>query len=348
MISDKRVLQALGLGLILCFSECGMNNNKDEDKQQKESPVTATAPVVTDTVVKKDTVKAPEKPVEPEKISDGTGYTAYPVKGVDSAIKIFKRKYSPEEQYTILALNRLDIKHIGRADTLIIPEKIESDFMAYSPYPATVEAIKDIPKIIFFSYPIQAFGAYEHGKLVYWGPTSMGAKIHPTPTGLHFANWKGKQIVSTVNPKWKLNWNFNIANKDGVGWHEYDLPGYPASHSCLRLLGNQAKWLYDWGQQWILDKKGQQLANGTPAIVFGDYPWGSRRPWKKLLNDPQANTISESDLTNIVNPYLEKIKAEQDRRAQVEAGKKVAPEASADATVPNKTVMDADSTAGEK
>jgi hypothetical protein len=30
-----------------------------------------------------------------------------------------------------------------------------------------------------------------------------------------------------------LRWNFNIENKLGVGWHS--LPGYPASHSCLRL-----------------------------------------------------------------------------------------------------------------
>src|ERR1700748_1205616 len=36
MISDKRVLQTLGLGLVLCFSECGMNSNKEDDKQSKE------------------------------------------------------------------------------------------------------------------------------------------------------------------------------------------------------------------------------------------------------------------------------------------------------------------------
>ena len=346
MISDKRVLQTLGLGAILCFSQCGMNDNK-EDKEMKsviESVADTTEPV------RKDTAKvivADTTPKQPEMITTGTGYGAYPLKGVDGAVKQFQKKYSAEEQYTILALNRLDAKHINRADTLIIPENVNADLMSYSPYPATIEAIKDIPKIIFFSYPVQAFGAYENGKLVYWGPTSMGAKIHQTPRGLHFTNWKGRTITSTVNDKWKLNWNFNIANKDGVGWHEYDLPGYPASHSCLRLLADQAKWLYDWGQQWILDKKGQLLANGTPVIVFGDYPWGNRRPWKKLLNDPNANVMSEKDLTDTVQPYLEKIKTEQDRRAAVVAGKAVAPEAPASATVPNKTVQE-DSTAAEK
>jgi hypothetical protein len=314
MISDKRVLQLLGLSIVLCFSQCGPNNEKEATTTQKEE--TQQQPTaVTDTSTKKTTQKEPEK--EASKTA-ASGYSAYQIKGVDSALKVFKKKYSEGEQYIILALNRLDAKHMGRADTLIIPDKIDSNLMAYSPYPTSLDAVKDIPKIIFFSYPIQAFGAYENGKLVYWGPTSMGSKIHPTPAGLHFTNWKGKQIISTVNDEWKLNWNFNIANKDGVGWHEYDLPGYPASHSCLRLLASQAKWLYVWANQWILDKKGQLLANGTPVVVFGEYPFGKRRPWKNLLNDPNANTISEKDLSDTVQPYLEKIKAEQERRTQVE------------------------------
>jgi hypothetical protein len=45
-----------------------------------------------------------------------------------------------------------------------------------------------------------------------------------------------------------LRWNFNIENKLGVGWHS--LPGYPASHSCLRL--EDAKLLYEWADEWQL------------------------------------------------------------------------------------------------
>jgi len=322
MISDKRVLQLVGLSAILLGTQCGMNDQKDTSRQQ-EQPVAgpsqpAATAVATDSagkVPEADTARPAAAPVS------ASGFAAYPLKGVDSAIKTFKKKYSKEEQYVILALNRLDAGHISRADTLVIPGTVQTDLMSYSPYPKEVAAISDIPKIIFFSYPIQAFGAYENGRLVYWGPTSMGSKIHPTPAGLHFTNWKGRQIISTVNDEWKLNWNFNIANKEGVGWHEYDLPGYPASHSCLRLLADQAKWLYDWGQQWILDKKGTLLANGTPVIVFGEYPWGQRRPWKNLLDDANANTITEQDITEQVKPYLEKIKTEQERRAQVEGSR---------------------------
>lgn len=305
MISDKRVFQLLGLSVIMCFSQCGLNDKSKEEATEKHTASTA------DTTEKKQE----EKKEEPK--SNQYSYTAYPLKGVDTAVKAFKKKYSAGEQYIILALNRLDAKHIGRADTLIIPNTIDTNLMDYSPYPSYVDAIKDIPKIIFFSYPVQAFGAYENGRLVYWGPTSMGAKIHPTPLGLHFTNWKGKQIISTVNDEWKLNWNFNIANKEGVGWHEYDLPGYPASHSCLRLLANQAKWLYTWGEQWILDSKGQLLAKGTPVIVYGEYPWGQRRPWKNLLDNPNANTISENDINSVVQPFMTEIQKQQEIRQRL-------------------------------
>jgi lipoprotein-anchoring transpeptidase ErfK/SrfK len=308
MISDKQVFQLLGLSVIMFFSQCGLNDKPKEDKITTNEEA---AGVDTSSGKQSDANKP-----EPPKPSQYR-FSAYPLKGVDTAVKAFKKKYSASEQYIILALNRLDAKHIGRADTLIIPEKIDTDLMAYSPFPVSVDMIKDIPKVIFFSYPVQAFGVYENGKLVYWGPSSMGSKIHPTPTGLHFTNWKGKQVISTVNDEWKLNWNFNIANKEGVGWHEYDLPGYPASHSCLRLLADQAKWLYDWGEQWILDKKGQLLAKGTPVIVYGEYPWGQRRPWKNLLENPDANTISESDLNTIVQPFMEEIQKQLTIRQNV-------------------------------
>jgi len=312
MISDKQVFQLLGLCVIMFFSQCKSNDEPKENKVVTNEQQAAG----TDTTTKE---QPPKDEVEQNK-TIATAFTAYPLKGVDTAVKAFKKKYSEPEQYVILALNRLDAKHIGRADTLIIPDKIDTDLMVYSPYPAYVDAIKDLPKIIFFSYPVQAFGAYEHGKLVYWGPSSMGAKIHPTPSGLHFTNWKGRTVISTVNDEWKLNWNFNIANKDGVGWHEYDLPGYPASHSCLRLLADQAKWLYDWGEQWILDKKGQLLAKGTPVIVYGEYPWGQRRPWKNLLENANANTISESDLAGVVQPFMEEIQKQLTIRQNVLQG----------------------------
>ncbi|WP_407481174.1 L,D-transpeptidase [Elizabethkingia meningoseptica] len=267
-------------------------------------------------IVKKDSIIKPERPKV--SIKSNSDYSAWPMKGNDSLRKVFLNTYKGEDLHNILALNRLDRKNMGQADTLIVPNKLESNFLAYSPFPEYVEALTSIPKIAFFSYPIQAYALYENGKLVKWGPTSMGSKAHQTTRGLHFTNWKGKEVISTVSDEWKLKWNFNIANHEGIGWHQYSMPGYPASHSCLRLLEEDAKWMYDWGEQWVLNKGGATVrAKGNPVIVYGDYPWGQRRPWKKLMDDPKANDISEQQLTDIVTPYLAEIKKEQDNRVKV-------------------------------
>ncbi len=306
----KASLTVCGLAVVLTFAQCnGTGENKNE--ATNESAVAGT-----DTTTATTGTKEPEPKVETVTMK----YTAWPIRKVDTAVKAFKAKYAGDERWTILALNRLDEGNIRRADTLIIPEKILSDFNQYSPFPATVSMLKDVNKIVIFSYPIQAFAAYEHGTLVYWGPTSMGSKIHPTPTGLHFANWKAKETISTVDDEWKLKWNFNIENKEGVGWHQYTMPGYPASHSCLRMLEKQARWMYDWAQQWIVKGQNTVIAQGTPVIIFGAYPFGSRRPWLNLLNDPNANTITEADLDKEIQPHLQRIMEQQERRARVEGG----------------------------
>lgn len=246
----------------------------------------------------------------------------FPAKKKDSAMAAFNKQFSEEEQYTILALNRLDSKNKWRADTLAIPDKIDHSLMLYSPFPTQLEVLNDVKKMVFFSYPIQAYALYENGKLIKWGPTSMGKKAAQTKRGLMFANWKKELAISTVNSSWKLPFNFNIHNTLGIGWHQYDLPGYPASHSCLRLLMNDAKFMYNWADQWILNKGGATVkANGTPVIVFGDYQWGGKKPWKNLILDPKSNDISVEELNNIINPHLEKILEEQRNREEVVAQK---------------------------
>ncbi|MDP2159279.1 MAG: L,D-transpeptidase [Flavobacterium sp.] len=243
-------------------------------------------------------------------------YSVWSLKN-DSIRKNFKTKFSSSEITTIVSLNRIDKNTLQRADSLIIPDKFDDDFLAYSPFPYTVKNLFDVPKIAIFSYPIQAYGLYEYGELVKWGPTSLGSKVYKTPTGLFFTNWKGEEVQSTVDDEWILRWNFNIENLEGVGWHQYELPGYPASHSCLRLLENDAKWMYDWADEWILKDANTVQAKGTPVIVFGDYDFDGKSPWLALADKPKANDISEKELENLVSKYLSEIIKEQEIREKV-------------------------------
>ncbi len=214
----------------------------------------------------------------------------------------------------ILALNRIDINHLHRLDTLVVPDSIFADNRVYSPFPLQLPAIKEVRKLIFYSYRVQAFGAYENGKLVRWGPVSMGKKSTPTPTGLFHTNWRSRKTISTVDPEWIMEWYFNLANKEGVSMHEYEMPGYPASHACVRLLEKDAIWFYDWCEQWKLDKKGQLLAYGTPVIIFGVYQFGQRKPWLLLPQNNKATSVTESELLKETENLLPKIIQRQEKR----------------------------------
>lgn len=213
----------------------------------------------------------------------------------------------------ILAVNRTDSANLGSMDSILVPDDLSGDVASYMHFPESVSSLADVDKIVLFSYPTQTFAAYENGNLVQAGPTNMGRKKDPTPTGLFFSNWKAVETTSTFNDEWNLRWNFNIQNTEGIGWHQYALPGYPASHSCLRLQTNDAKKLYDWADQWKLEGADKILANGTPAIVFGSYDFDAKKPWLSLAADPKALDISESAINELVKPSLAKILAEQEK-----------------------------------
>ncbi len=218
------------------------------------------------------------------------------------------------EVQIVLAENRTDKTNLAKMDSIIIPGDLTGDLVFYLPFPLEVPYLESINKIIFFSYPTQSFAAYENGQLIYAGPTNMGRKKDPTPTGLFFTNWKAEKTTSTFNDEWDLRWNFNIANKLGVGWHQYELPGYPASHSCLRLQEKDAKYLYSWADQWILKNDETVLVKGTPVIVFGKYNFDAPKPWLQLVQNPKALDISTIEIENTVKPYLKGILSEQIKR----------------------------------
>ncbi len=232
-------------------------------------------------------------------------------------MKELEEAVGKEDVDTVLRINRIDERFLAQNMTLTIPTDM-SDYMALSPFPGTIPLIQSVPKLLFISQEMQAFGAYENGVLVRWGPVSSGKKSTPTPSKLFFANWKGKEVISTANDEWILKWNFNLDNFNGIGMHLYEMPGHPASHSCVRLLEADALFLYDWTEQWILAKDGQTLrAHGTPVLVFGAYNFDTTAPWKKLPDDETATTLSIETLETEIAPSLPLIEKRAAERAAI-------------------------------
>ncbi len=218
----------------------------------------------------------------------------------------------------LLVLNRIDKHSLLRLDSLLFPDSIGVGISLYSPFPPNVDELNSVNKILFVSYYAQAFAVYENGRLIKWGPSSLGKKSTLTPTGLHATNWKAKRTVSTVDKTWIMDWYFNLENHEGVSMHQYALPGYPASHSCVRLYDEDAYWLYNWADQWVLDKA-KISVYGTPVLIFGTYPFGERKPWLLMAENKKALEITPSELMNFTKEYLPTILERQAKRDSLQS-----------------------------
>lgn len=249
---------------------------------------------------KKETTVSPKQEIEQDqKINITYHFDSIPN---DSSLKIFKSKYSSAQLKIIAATNRIDPNRIRIKSKLVIPDTLLVDFNQYSPFPATLNLPDSVIKFIVINQRIQLFAAYDHGKIAQFGPVSSGRKAKPTPNGLFYTNFKARKKKSTVDGDWIMPWYFNIANKDGVGMHQYFLPGYPASHSCIRMYEENAKWIYDWAEQWQVSADGNTvLKKGTPVLVFGTYDFQQPSDWKKLPENPKAIDLTEEELAEINN-----------------------------------------------
>ena len=264
---------------------------------------------------------AETKPVEkrqPKQRNPPPAFT-YQLQPAKAWLKQNDSLLTPQVMNILQAVNRTDANNLAGMDSLLIPTSFAGDVEFYTQFPVTVPELETVDKILLFSYPTQTFAAYNYGDLEYSGPTNMGRKKDPTPTGLYFCNWKAEETTSTFNDEWELKWNFNIENHEGIGFHEYALPGYPASHSCLRLREADAKKIYTWADQWELKGTDDVLAKGTPVIVFGTYPFGAAKPWKQLPQNPKALDISVAQLAQVIAPFKDSILQAQQARLAYKA-----------------------------
>lgn len=193
----------------------------------------------------------------------------------------FWSDFTSEQVGFLEKLNRQDRRYMMVLDSAVVPCEWGRSELEYSPLPRVYPEAKAADKLIIVDKEWQVFGAYEWGELVRWGPVSSGRRTMRTPQGLYHLNWRSKGRHSTVNPRWYLKWYFNFENRQGLSFHQYALPGRPASHACIRLLDRDARWVYGWGEEWRIDRTGRiVLRKGTPLLVVERFDFESRPPWR--------------------------------------------------------------------
>lgn len=141
------------------------------------------------------------------------------------------------------------------------------------------------PVVIIVSLPEQKMYVYRNGVRIGRSTISTGTKGHTTPTGIftilqkkvdHESNlYKGAKMPHMQ----RLTWS-------GIAMHAGNLPGYPASHGCVRLPIDFARLLY------------AVTNNSTSVIVTDDKfaPGETAEPGRLL-----SGKTGESDLSNLPN-----------------------------------------------
>jgi len=228
-------------------------------------------------------------------------WRAVPIFG-PASLRTLRQRFGREGFAEVLRLNRIDAEHAAGTDTLIVPERPDErrgagPFVAPAPFPSRIPALDSLAKTLVVAVRIQAFAAYDSGRLVRWGPVSSGGPGAPTRPGRYHVNWKLPVHRSTVDTSWVMPWCVNIDNREGTALHQHPLPGYPASHCCIRLLEDDAHWVYDWVEEWRVSRDGRTvLAPGTPVVLIGTWDFGAPRPWRALPRDPAAASAGGEEL----------------------------------------------------
>jgi len=126
---------------------------------------------------------------------------------------------------------------VGTAKT-VVPAKLEPGEYVWHP-----ELSPRGPIVMVVSLPEQRAYVYRNGVLIGASTVSTGKKGHETPTGVftilqkHQDHYSNLYDAAPMPYMQRLTWS-------GVALHAGRLPGYPASHGCVRMPYDFADRLY--------------------------------------------------------------------------------------------------------
>jgi hypothetical protein len=182
----------------------------------------------------------------------------------------------PEERDIIRRVNRMNV-NLRKGMTIAVPKNIDRlTIYDVAPFPRYVETIKE--KTIYVSQKKLAWAAYdEDGALLWWGPISSGIGKCPgilggctTPTGsFRIVRKQDIECISTVFPQRAYGGSggalmpYCMHFLRGYALHgSDDVPGYRASHGCIRMFIEDARWL----NEEFVDLPGGGM-QGTRVVV---------------------------------------------------------------------------------
>ena len=162
-------------------------------------------------------------------------------------------------------------------DSVIQPGELSAGQYVWKPEISPSGAVA-----IVISLPDQLVHVYRGGIRIGVSTCSTGAKGHRTPTGVFTILEKDKDHYSNLYDNAPMP-NMNRLTWTGIAIHAGNLPGYPASHGCIRLPMTFSEHLFAITHL------------GTPVIIAGSSsdPWNLREPGL-TLTDVQSNQFASA------------------------------------------------------
>ena len=130
------------------------------------------------------------------------------------------------------------------------------------------------PILIIVSLPEQLVYVYRNGVRIAASTCSTGKAGHRTPTGVFKILQKDKNHHSSTYNNAPMP-NMNRLTWSGIALHAGNLPGYPASHGCIRLPKSFSERLFGVTRLGmtvvIADDASQPEEIAHPGMVLGEY-----------------------------------------------------------------------------
>ncbi|MCX7305186.1 MAG: L,D-transpeptidase [Hyphomicrobiales bacterium] len=149
------------------------------------------------------------------------------------------------------------------------------------------------PVLIIVSVPDQLVHVYRNGIRIAASTCSTGKPGHSTPTGVFKILQKDKHHRSSTYNNAPMP-NMNRLTWSGVALHAGNLPGYPASHGCVRLPLEFSDLLFGITKLGmtvvIADEDSQPSEVVHPGMVLGDY---ARQEFAAVDGAVKAHQYSE-------------------------------------------------------
>jgi hypothetical protein len=151
---------------------------------------------------------------------------------------------------------------------------------------------------------------YRNGVRIGRSTVSTGTAGHRTPTGVFTVLQKKVDHESSIYKGAKMP-NMQRLTWTGIAMHAGQLPGYPASHGCVRLPEDFAEKLYtvtNLGTTVIIaDNKSSPINTTKPGLLFSGTPTQASATaagftWtpEKAPNGPVSIIVSTADRTGYV------------------------------------------------